>query len=253
MACEKYLAWMSDASLGALAPGREPELLAHAATCDACRQAYEHAREVAAFVDRGVASLMSGNPSPLFATRLRARLAAEPTPTRMKWLAAVISLAPASPEQSRWASRPLFSLGAAAVALTVVLVIILTRTTPSTSTRPNPIANVTPKNSSPSAAVAIPLPANSVGPARSAGFVRPAHPRNPPTQELLVLIEPGQFAAVIRFADQLHSGPVDTAQFPPAEQPFEEPLEVAPIEIAPLDAPPTETPAAPAAENSSRH
>jgi len=232
MACEKYLAWMTDASLGALAPGREPELLAHAATCDACRQTYLRAGELAAFVDRSVASLVSANPSPHFATRLRARLAAEPAPARFRQIA--------------W-----IPVAAGALALASVILVLMMRS-PSRS-NPNHIANAIPESPLQAAAANIPTLPASVAPGFRPGFVRHVSARNPPTQEPLVLIEPGQFAAVIRFADQLHSGPVDTAQFPPAEQPFEEPLEVAPIEIAPLDAPPTETPAAPAAENSSRH
>jgi len=221
---------MKDASLGALAPGREPELLAHAATCDACRQAYQGARDVAAFVDRGVASLVSGNPSPHFAARLRARLAAEPAPARFR--------------QFAW-----IPFAAGGLALASVILVLMMRS-PSRS-NPNQIAIATPVSPSQAAAVNIP-PATSVAPARSAGSVRPAHLRNPPAQVALVLVEPGQFAAVMQFADAVRTGRMDGAGLLAADQPLEKPLKVAPIEIAPLEAPQTETPAAPPAENSSR-
>jgi hypothetical protein len=76
MPCEKYSGWMTDAALGELRAERE--LLAHAMECDACREALSHARAVHDFVDRGVESLVAGEPSPHFATNLRRRIAALP-------------------------------------------------------------------------------------------------------------------------------------------------------------------------------
>jgi hypothetical protein len=232
MACEKYLAWMTDASLGALAPGREPELLAHAATCDACRQTYLRAGELAAFVDRSVASLVSANPSPHFATRLRARLAAEPAPARFRQIA--------------W-----IPVAAGALALASVILVLMMRS-PSRS-NPNHIANAIPESPLQAAAANIPTLPASVAPGFRPGFVRHVSARNPPAHEPLVLVEPGQFAAVVQFSDAVREGRMDGAGLLAADQPLEKLLDVAPIEIAPLDVPQTETPAAPAADNSSRH
>jgi anti-sigma factor RsiW len=75
MSCEKYSGWMTDAALGELRGKREPELLAHAMECEACREALSHATKVREFVERGIEALVEEEPSPQFATRLRRRIA----------------------------------------------------------------------------------------------------------------------------------------------------------------------------------
>jgi len=80
MSCEKYAGWMTDAALDELRAERESEVLAHAMECDACRAALRHARTVRAFVDRGVESLVTGEPSLQFAAHLRRRIAHESEP-----------------------------------------------------------------------------------------------------------------------------------------------------------------------------
>ena len=87
MSCEKYSGWLTDSALGELRAEREPELLAHAMECEACREALGHARAVREFVDRGVESLVAGEPSPQFATNLRRRVAQESQPLRSPWAA----------------------------------------------------------------------------------------------------------------------------------------------------------------------
>jgi anti-sigma factor RsiW len=106
MSCEKYSDWMTHAAFGDLPAEREPELLAHAMECAACREALAHARAVHDFVDRGIESLVAGEPSPQFATHLRRRIAQECEPLRSPWTA--------------WAP-----VSACALALAVVLAIMV--------------------------------------------------------------------------------------------------------------------------------
>lgn len=87
MSCQKYSGWLTDAALGELRADCELELLVHAAECDACREALNHAREVHQFIDRGVESLVAGEPSPNFATNLRRRIAQESEPQQPPWMA----------------------------------------------------------------------------------------------------------------------------------------------------------------------
>jgi anti-sigma factor RsiW len=72
---------MTDAALGALDAERKRELLAHAAECQTCRASYWRGSELATLVDRGVESLVSGEPSPYFLTRLRPCIASDGAPS----------------------------------------------------------------------------------------------------------------------------------------------------------------------------
>jgi hypothetical protein len=237
MACEKYTAQMkdliADAAFGALAPGREPEFLAHAAECGSCREAYKHAREVAAFVDRGVESLVNGAPSPHFNTRLRARITAEPASARFHWTA--------------WATA------ASALAFTTILLILLTHGGHALNPRTTiPVAGQSQPSSPPSVALDLPSQpaATELPPSpRLHQVIRRAVPRS---NEPEVLVQPGEFAAVLQYADALRSGRIDGEQIVAAQQLLDEPLEVAPIEIPLLDAPSNESGAAKPSENSGR-
>jgi hypothetical protein len=237
MACEKYSSWMTDAALGALALGREPELLAHAAQCDACREAYEHARDVAAFVNRGVESLVKGEPSPQFAARLRARIAVERVPGRF-------NLPLVAPASSR-----LFALATGVLIFAILLVVVVEH--PSRHINPNQAITVT--NQIPQVVAMIPpSQATAAEPPRVCRMHRSIQPATPRSGEPEVLVQPGQFAAVVQFADALNAGRVNGEKLIAAQQPLDKPLEVAPIEIPLLDAPKNEGDSAEAADNSGR-
>src|SRR5271156_2596907 len=75
MACGKYSDSITDLAAGGVNPRRERELLLHAGECDACREAYRHAKEVFSVLDRSVETLVEGQPSPYFSAPLRARIA----------------------------------------------------------------------------------------------------------------------------------------------------------------------------------
>jgi hypothetical protein len=239
MACEKYSSWMTDAALGALAPGRAPELLTHAAQCDPCREAYQHAQEVAAFVDRGIASLVSGEPSPHFAARLRARIAVQRAPGRFR----LPFVAPASSQ--------LFAVVTGVLIFAILLFVVAE----------HPLLHVNP-NQAITAANQIPSPSPQVvavnpsfqpiapEPPRASRAHRSIQPATPRSSEPEVLVQPGQFAAVMQFADALNVGSINGEKLLAAQQPLEKPLEVAPIEIPLLDAPKNEGDSAEPADNS---
>lgn len=220
--CEKYGDWMRDAALGALAPRRERRLLEHVRECDACRKAYQHTRELAGMVDRGVESLVAGEPSPHFAARLRARIAEEPSPARLAWLT--------------W--KPLAaSLAVAALIAAVVLFRGLQRA------NPRPTAGLVRPEANSNAS----RPASDLRP-RSQGSNE--HPRlavrgpshrqlvarhTPSRREPEVIVQPGQLEAVMQFAAEIRSGHIDGKQVIAANLELDKPLEIKSIEIAPLE------------------
>jgi len=236
MSCKEYISqvkdWVADATLGELRPERETELLAHLAECAACREACEHARNVSAAVNRGVESLLSGEPSAQFALRLRARLAEETARQRSPRL------------WTLWAP-----FAGAATAFALLLLILLPRSTH--TKKPNPVAPVPPQSqSAPPLALALNPPPRTV--ARPP--VRPLRVSPPPSlgrrtasasRAPEVLVEPGEFAAIEAYAVALNSGQVAGASTFGSELTRDKRLEIKPIEIAPLEAP--DSPASPGA------
>jgi hypothetical protein len=210
--CEKYSDWITDAATGALAPAREPELLAHAAECDACREAYDHARQVASFVDRTVESLVSGEPSAHFNRRLRARIAAEHIAARPNWAA--------------WAP-----IAAGIFALAALLLILVLRTqrtnTPTIANNSQPASVSLQPSNPPSPSTTQNHPAQA---ARRRNLAQ--HPKPPSQPEIIV--PPGQLAAIMQFAAGIRSGRIDGDKLLAAEEQTNAPLEIKPLEIVPL-------------------
>src|SRR5690348_6590053 len=136
--CEKYSKWIDGAAVGALEPKRERELLAHISTCEACREAYQHGREIAALIDGGVQSLVAGEPSAQFATRLRARIAEEQPIRRFVWLT--------------WKPISAGLVGAVALAVLIVLLLPKHRRFGPNTARPNPNTTSAANIQSPAAA-----------------------------------------------------------------------------------------------------
>lgn len=237
MGCEKYSSWMTDAALGALAPGREPELLAHAAECAECRDAYEQARRAAELVDRGVESLVSGEPSALFLSRLRARIAAEPAPTGSRWAAGLLA-APALARRHAPRGSLLLSSATAAVVFGILLVVILAR-----SPHPNPprapisLAYQS-QPSLPQRVVTTPPPQRaSQGSSRVSHTPGRARSLASRLAEPEVLVPSGQFAEVLDYAAALRCGRIDGDALIAPPQPLDKPLEITAIEIPSLDTP----------------
>jgi hypothetical protein len=268
-----------DLALGEIHPRDELALLAHVAACEACRDAYNEAGALRSFVDRGVEKLAAGlrgsEPSPQFAARLRARLAAEPAPGR--WNLVVSEM---------WESatrRPLYYVaGTAAVALLIAFAMsswtrrersaaptpieastaqIPPAATPS-STAPPATASSNSETGEPPRAADSQLPraanpehapatlASSAPEAHVAASRGPeSHPREshapallttasrPAPHEPEVLVPKDELRAVAQLYEATQSGRVDAEQLSVAQQKTREPVEVKPIEITPLESP----------------
>lgn len=274
---KEYEAWIDDAAVGALDPRRERELLAHTNECDACREAYQHARELAALVDRGVESLVAGEPSPHFATRLRARIAEEQPASRPIW--------------PTW--KPVAAGLATAVALAMLIALLLPRhrRVGPNQVQPNPNTTLAARIQAPIAAKNSstnpprragqsrvrggypPTPelarrttpsrmhlasrfgshdkhpvrlswASRAADGRSAGsssaVARHNSPANPEVPE--VIVPPGQMEAVMQLAADIRSGRIDGKQFfaeqAHAQKNMQQPIDIAPIQIKPIEIPP---------------
>jgi putative zinc finger protein len=223
---------MNDFALGELSSKSEIELLAHVAECEACRETYDHAKAVRSAVDRGVETLVAGEPSPQFMARLRARIATEPAPTRLNWGAWRI-----------WepATQGRLSYAAGAVVLATILAVLLIGL-PRRHVSGSAVAEVTPRTSA-SPSVATDPPKTSVFPEQprkklASGSVGASRIRREPE----VLVPKGELLAVARFYEAVHSTPVDSEQLYAAQEEPQKPLELKPIEIRPLE--PLETPVA---------
>jgi anti-sigma factor RsiW len=219
--------WVNDFALGELCPEREPELLAHAMECDACREALAHAKRVREMVDRGVETLVEGEPGPEFGARLRSRIAQEPVPAKPNWVAWLS----AEPGAAR-----LISFRAAVLVLAAILAIVVARRprhevvapviTEATTTVPAdlPVASATPQTTGSSH--------------RSRAPVTPrATYRNTRQSEPEILVPKGELSVLMRFNEAIRSGRADGAQLYAAQQEAQAPVELKPIEIAPLDFP----------------
>jgi hypothetical protein len=239
--CEKYGDWMRDAALGALAQRRERELLAHVGECDACREAYELGCELVALVDHGVESLVAGEPSPHFDSRLRARIAEEPSAARSAWFT--------------W--RP----AAAALALAALIAaVVFFRGSPQQANPRPTSALIRPE----STAKASPSALNEPSPRSHASAERPMVAASgdshrqlvaghaPPRHEPEVIVPPGQLEAIMQLAAEIRFGRIDGEQLVAADAQIKKPLDIAPIEIAPLEKPQSDVDA-PAAPADSRH
>ena len=216
---------MTDVALGELRAEREPELLSHAMECEACQEALRDATRVRELVERGIESLVDGEPSSQFLTVLRRRIAQEPHPVRSRWMA--------------WTP-------VAAGALTLLLILVIGRMPRHNGS--SPIASsLKPSPSSPGVAAA--PDANRLN-ARASVSGRASEKLPQATAGLPNIIVPaGQLIAAARLSEAINSGRVDGTQLVVAQRDADKPLEVNPIEITPLDPPPTpddeEKPAAP--------
>ena len=212
MACERYSKSITDLAAGDINPRLERELLLHAGECGACREAYRQAKEVFSVLDRGVETLVAGEPSPYFSARLRARIADR----------RVFST-----------GRNLWVLVAAGALAAILLVFIL-------------VSRLSlPTNSNPSVATNTPAPAlKPETNVTSQNLLRT--PRNPRagrapraaetgrlSQE--VLVPRGQLAAALQLGDAVNGGGMDGEQLLASQHELAKQLEVKPLEIVPLE------------------
>jgi hypothetical protein len=219
MSCEEYSGWMTDAALGGLRAEREPELLSHAMECEVCREALSHATRVRELVERGIESLVDGEPSPQFLTDLRRRIAQESNPMQPRWMA--------------WTP-----VAAGALTLAILLAVLVARTPSQHGSDPSAASSLSPARSSPSASAASGLPGLNpqIAASKSTSERLPrAHRANAVLPKIIV--PKGQLLAAARLSEAIHAGRVDGSELLAAQQEYGKPLEVKPIEIAPLESP----------------
>jgi anti-sigma factor RsiW len=228
MDCQKKSEQMreriNDFALGEVSQKSELELPAHVAECEACREAYVRAKAVRSIVDRGVETLVAGEPSPQFMTRMRARIAAEPAPKRWNWDAWGI--------WEQVSRRPLsYALGA--LVLATLLIVVMMALPRRHVSAPN-VAEVISASASPSVATDSPktsaIPEQPRKKLASRSIPSPRIRREPE-----VLVPKGELLAVVRFYEAIHSTTVDGEQLYAGQLEIQKPLEVKPIEITPLE------------------
>jgi hypothetical protein len=229
---EQVVEQMKNVALGSISPKHERELLAHVGECEFCREAYDHAEAVRAQVDDSVEALVAAEPSAQFMTRLRAKLASEPAPSRWIWDASTL-----------WgqASSQTLSYVAGAVVLAAILAILVMGLPRRHVSAPS-VAEVIPaRSATASAAVdSAKSSANLESPRKKVASAPAPSPRTRREPEVLVPKE--ELLAVAQFYEAIHNTPVDSEQLYAAQQEPQKPLEIKLIEITPLE--PLEAPAA---------
>lgn len=216
MSCEKYKSRLLDFALGA----EEADLRAHLDACPSCRAELAAQRALLEKIDRGVAAMVSGEPSGDFAAHVRRRIA-----------------------ENAHAPRPWFAdwmpVTAAALAL-VVLVGVLSIGGPP---RPPQSAQVTPpvQESRPPRLPQMAKQAPPIAPAANSSEQRairtPRPPQSAANREPEVLVPRGEMVAVTRLLNANWSGKADGATLMAAAVPTAEllkPLTKLELNISPL-------------------
>jgi hypothetical protein len=246
MACERYVDRLADVAAGG---ATTPEVEAHLATCEACRVELQALREALALADAAMTDLLTAEPSPGLAVRIRQAVA--------------------EPESSpAWRFGWLWPAMAATATLLVALAVALGRGTGPTpeprgvvdAQRPQPTGST--RAAEPAGRPAIPRDFGGTGPEGSAGLADPSPAdatagaqgesmaarsrsaaRRAIPAEPEVLVPPGEADALLRFATHLQRRGVEPDSLLVADlsAPLPEPkaVEIGPLKIVPLD--PAET------------
>jgi Putative zinc-finger len=210
MLCERYREWMIPAALGGLPSQRGRELQAHVAECAPCRAEFERVKALTGAVDRGVAASANAQPSPDLAARVRARIAESPEAS------------------SFWPFAWWMPLAAGALAAAAVLALWLRPGVPATPRQ----------RASPVTAISVPAEPSRTRPSRAV-VTRMPHLNSRITPEsvarLQVLVQPGEWNAVVRFAAAVKQGRVDGRPLVAAAEKSRAELGVKELQIAPLE------------------
>jgi hypothetical protein len=211
---------MTDAALGGLSGEREAELRAHVSRCETCRGEWEATSALVAAVDRSLATLVDGEPSPQFTARLRARIAEEPAP-------------------AAWPVLTWPRIAAAGLVASVALVVVLMtrgpdRAGPAARIAANPTAaaeqpHARESNAAPERVAAKPDVASRRDRARVRG--------RSGSLSFEVLVPKGQISAALLLSEGVSAGTIDGAQLVELVRRSAEPLEVKALDIEPLAAP----------------
>lgn len=227
MNCENYQEWIEEAALGALGASRHARLDAHLAGCARCRESLAAVERLLREIDRGLVASLDRQPSTELAARVRMRLAEEGVRARPR---------------ARWTVGAWVPVSAAALAALILTVWLGRRSPPS------------PRPGAPGEQASATPPSFGLTPARPARATRklPRSPnhrqstRQPAAPQLEVLVEPGQWAAVVKlynsvWAPEPSSGFANASRAsgpapgPEAAEQAEDQLVLKPIEIKPLD------------------
>jgi hypothetical protein len=215
MSCERFKTRLVDFALGA----EDVELRAHLDACAPCRAELEAQRALLASIDRGLASLVSEEPSGDFAAHVRHRIAenaSAPHPWFAGWM----------------------PVTAAALALVVLVGVLAIGRPP----RPPQSAGVTPPApvapTEKARAAAPPNAVRTAAPPSVARGPRPPHEgQMAANREPEVLVPRGEMAAVMRLYDASWNGQADGASLMAAAIPTSEslkPLTTPELKISPL-------------------
>ncbi len=220
MACKKYAGWVTDGALGQLPPWRQSELTAHVRDCAACREELERVRQAAELADRGMESLVEGEPSAQFGAGLRSRIAEEsPTSTDLTRRLAI----------------------AASVALCLALFGTAAMRYLERSARPVQAPRVSAVSSGSVEHV-------RAGNRATAAVARPRamqarlHRREAASVGSEVLVQPGQMAALDEFYEALRRQQAAGARAIALRDDGDQPMKIAPIAVKPLEVKPIKVP-----------
>lgn len=230
MSCERYRDWMTDAA--GLQEGRRGELENHTRECAACRQEIQRVRTLMEAIDLGITAQAAGEPSARLMEQVRQRIRDE------------------APIASWWNARWVLAVACAAVLIVAASVWTLwprnatPRDLTASSAPPSPLQAVRPAAVAASAQPKVtPEPRGSM-----VALARPVRKTNarrierqsavhevPEVPEVPeVIVEPGQMEAVMRFAQELNSGQIDSAKLLADLKAADQPLKIKPLETPEL-------------------
>ncbi len=208
------------AALGALGDAEMAELRAHTAGCSHCRSEWETIRALVVAVDRGVEAMVAGEPSAQFVSRLRARIAEEPTPSAWPLFA--------------WRQFGLATLAAAAATIAILLVRTAEHEHGPASVDVNTLTKI--GQQSPVSRVSSLENTSANGNASRRHRGASAHGR-PDFFSTEVLVPRGQMAAALVLSEGVSTGKIDGVQLARLAERSAEPLEWRALDIEPLAAP----------------
>lgn len=226
MSCERYRSWMTDAAADELQENRRGELENHVSECAACRQEFRRVRTLLEAINLGVTAQMAVEPSPRFMEQVRQRIRDEASVApgwNARWIPAVACAAMLIVAASVWTlwprtdARPELTASSASPSPVQAALPAATITT----AKPK----ITPERRGPMVALA--RPARRLNARRIER--QPAAPEVPE-----VIVEPGQMAAVMQFAQELNSGQIDGAKLLADLKAADQPLKIKPLETPEL-------------------
>jgi hypothetical protein len=223
MSCERFKTRLTDFALGAA----DAELHAHLAGCASCRAELDAQRSLLASINRGLASLVAGNPAGNFAAHVRRRIT-EKEGAPLPWLAG-------------W--MPVTAAGLALIVLVTFWMLRREHAPPERAKETPPAQNSRPPREPQLAqkAPAVPAPSNAGGPHK---IRPPREPQSAANREPEVLVPRGEMAAVILLYNANWNGKADGASLVAEARSLSDslkPMAIAELKIPALEVVPLES------------